>query len=702
VEVSGLGADTPARLQAEAAATTLKRVLPGGAMFFILILGFAVATDAGRQHLGWATLTLVVVAGCGVARQVLVTRALQRKDPRVWFWLSAFTLVITATFGTYLGVVVHSLGASTPSLLLVLVTAATVPNAAHAYSARTWLMRVGCGLLVGLPLLGILTSGSHLKYVMAAMLTVQLFYAIYLGGRLGVEYWSSAFTREQLHELIAKNPDALGIVRDGEILFINPAWSRSLQTPIAEVVGTRLESHVHPDDAEALRAFLDGPANAGPSREFAFQRRDGTSVSWEILPGQELTFEGRVGRVIVARDVTDRNLLREQLLQAERLASLGTMAAGVAHEINNPLTYVLGNIDHVLKELPDLAEPLREALVDAREGAQQVSVIVRDLKAFSRVEKEQVRATDLERVLELAVKMTASNTRHRATVGLDLVPMPPVLADEAKLGQVFVNLLLNAADAIADGDVEGNEIAVATSLDAAGNVVVTVRDTGGGIPDDVLPRIFDPFFTTKAVGTGTGLGLAICHTSVRSFGGEISVTSEVGHGTTFTIRLVACGEIVAPPVSPPVSPGPIAIRRLLVIDDDVAVARAISRMLGRHFDVVTEHGGAAALSRLDGGERFDVVLCDVMMPGMTGIQLQVEVERRHPGVAATMIFMSGGACTAEADAFVERFQERFIAKPFTWHNMQPLLERVLPALAPVASADRPPASPLRVPRRLPG
>jgi signal transduction histidine kinase len=240
---------------------------------------------------------------------------------------------------------------------------------------------------------------------------------------------------------------------------------------------------------------------------------------------------------------------------------MGTLAAGVAHEINNPLTYIMANIGFVTERLNKLkrsltpsppggsagplavlAEQLEElvtALGEAQEGALRVRKIVRDLKIFAWSDQERYGAVDVRAAIEAAATMTAADITARARLVKELHPVPPVMASESRLGQVFLNLITNAVQAIKEGHPAENEIRISTGTDAMGRVVVVVADTGAGIPPEVMRRIFDPFFTTKPLGIGTGLGLYICHGIVRALGGELTVESEPGRGSRFRVALPA-------------------------------------------------------------------------------------------------------------------------------------------------------------------
>jgi len=366
----------------------------------------------------------------------------------------------------------------------------------------------------------------------------------------------------------------------------------------------------------------------------------------------------------------ERRRIHEQLLISERMASVGALAAGVAHEINNPLAIVVGNLDVVLERLAALGRAgsplsdLEQPLHDAQEAAERVRVIVRDLKMLSRAgDEEHHGPLDIHRVLDSGLRMATNEIRHRARLVRAYGDVPQVEGNEARLGQLFLNLFINAAQAIVEGRADANEIRVVTMRGNEGEVVVEVHDTGCGIPRESLKQIFDAFYTTKPVGIGTGLGLAICHRIVTMHKGAIAVESEVGRGTMFRVTLPAAGGAAVSP--PPLEAAPAEHRAaILVVDDEEGLCSAIKRILESEHDVVTVSSAGEALQRLHGGERFDLILCDLMMPEMTGMDLHAELARSLPDLAAKMIFMTGGAFTENASRFLDQHPGRSVDKPF--------------------------------------
>ncbi len=485
----------------------------------------------------------------------------------------------------------------------------------------------------------------------------------------------------RFRQLVERTPDATIVHRLGTIIFLNPAALAMLGHEEADLLGSSIMELIDPDDragivkrAERLRET--GETN--PPAEVRLRSRGGgvVAVEFSAIPAD---FDGEPAILCVARDVSAQRAMQARLLVSDRMASIGTLAAGVAHEINNPLTFVLANVSHASELLAQGSiAPAIEALADAREGAERVRRIVGDLKAFSRPDDERLLALDPRPVLRSSIAMARNEIRHRARLEERFEAIPLVLANDARLGQVFVNLLVNAAQAIPAGAADRNTIQVTTRTDAGGRAVVEVRDTGCGISRASLGRVFDPFFTTKPIGDGTGLGLSICHRIVASFGGEIEVESEEGAGTTVRVTLPAA-ELQAEGAALPAAAEAAAPRRgrVLAIDDEPMIGAVIRRALrGLHETVVTT-SGREALDRLLGGENFDVVLCDLMMPQLSGMDVHAELSQRLPAVAARMIFLSGGTFTVAAERFLAEVPNPRLTKPFEMGSLRAAVDEML-------------------------
>jgi signal transduction histidine kinase/CheY-like chemotaxis protein len=384
--------------------------------------------------------------------------------------------------------------------------------------------------------------------------------------------------------------------------------------------------------------------------------------------------------LVLVRDVTITRQMEQQLALTERMATLGTVAAGVAHELNNPLTYILSNVSLALEELDASGRPLdlsalRQTLRDARDGGLRVQRIVADLGVFSRGgASDEIRPTDVREVLESVFTMTQAEVRARARLVAELERTVAVDAEPARLGQVFVNLLVNAAQAISDGTPAQHQVRVRSWVDDDGWQLVDISDDGVGIAPELLPRVFEPFVTTKSSQGGTGLGLAICHRIVTELGGSIGVESELGVGTRFRVRLPPSARRL-PVGGPELAPGPSLRARILLVDDEPLIARVFARSLAQH-DVESAASGEEALERLLQA-RFDLVLCDLTLGGMSGLDLREAVRARDPELAERFLFVSGGALTPAAQDLINHEPERCISKPVSPDDLRARVQLAL-------------------------
>ena len=268
--------------------------------------------------------------------------------------------------------------------------------------------------------------------------------------------------------------------------------------------------------------------------------------------------------------------------------------------------------------------------------------------------------------------MTSNAIRHHAMLRFAYGTTPFVEADEGELVQVFTNLLVNAYHAVGDGKSNEHEVRVVTYTDEGGRAVVEVRDTGCGIPPENLSGIFDPFFTTKAIGEGTGLGLSICHGIVTALGGRLTVESAVGKGSVFRVVLPPATRRREGPEKAPAEAPSLRRGRILVIDDEMAVGAAMTRVFKREHSVVVEMEARDALARL-ATEDFDVIFCDLMMPTMSGVEFYEALVKAKPAAARRIVFMTGGAFTERSKDFLESVANVSIAKPFDVGSLRAVL-----------------------------
>ena len=528
----------------------------------------------------------------------------------------------------------------------------------------------------------------------------------------GFTWRQRAVLRRRTHQLHARSdasfravvdlmPDLISAYRNRELIYLNLANRRFLGVDGHHDRWQDIKAYswVHPDDrtlAEELFRKV-GDLDSRGNAEFVELRLRAADASWRVCEVSANVVEvgGVLTVVATGRDITEPKRMRAKLLLSDRMASLGTLAAGIAHEINNPLAYVTGNLESLAETVeaamrsPIATEcgELSAAINDARDGAERVRKIVHGLRSFSRSEEERRVPLALPGILEAAIRLTGNEVRHRAQLVRELGATPLVVADDGRLTQVFINLLVNAAHSIPEGHSDDNRITVRTHTDDQGRAVIEVGDTGVGMAPEVQARVFDPFFTTKDVGEGTGLGLSICHGIISGLDGQISIESALARGTV--VRVVLPAHVPVPEAAPPpaIEPTPAVNghrrHRVLLVDDEPLVAHTMERLLRRDYDVTVALCGREAIEHITGGARFDAIVSDVMMPNMTGIELIEELQRVAPDQAQRMIFLSGGAFTSQTRECLDALRAPQLEKPVT--------AKVLRAtVLQVASEPRPP------------
>ena len=487
--------------------------------------------------------------------------------------------------------------------------------------------------------------------------------------------------------LIDALPIAAMAHRAGRVLHANAAFTVALGfAEVGALNGRLLEELLHEDDRTLVASRTRDLAAESPSLP-------AVDIRWRCADGASVTMGTSSARMRIDGEATFIELgpvagpsaAHAPFAPMRQLASVVSLAAGVAHGINNPLTYVLANLDSLREQLRTLAGKLPQATLDeldevaaeAKTGAERVARIVHSLKVFSRIDEEQRARTELHPILEAACALASNEIRHRARLVKVYRPIPPVEANDARLTLVFFNIFINAVQAIQPGRADDNQIDVRTWTDD-GRAFIEIRDTGCGIASEDLPRIFDPFFTTRPQEIGTGLGLSMCHGIVTALGGEIAVESTVSVGTTVRVSLPSfSGVAPVAPVVTRVSTGSGRSGKILVVDDDAAICTAIRRTLGRRHQVTTTTSGREAIDRVKGGERYDLILCDLMMPMVTGMEVHAELALAVPEQADRIVFLTGGAFTAQAREFLNRIPNERFEKPFDGGRLRMLAKEMV-------------------------
>lgn len=496
-------------------------------------------------------------------------------------------------------------------------------------------------------------------------------------------------TRDFLRNTLNAVPDPLFVMdRAHRLVVVNRAFCEFLGRREQDLLGATGPEFLPAHEAQAFwdqdeQIFTSGKPFQS---EMSFAHMGDGQLRTIVIKKAVFTEPGGGSFLIaVLRDITDRKRLETQLVLADRLSSIGTLAAGVVHEINNPLAYVCSNLSFLEESLAQPAVPsealpeLREVLAETQEGINRVRTIIRGVKTFARSDETRSGPVEVHQAIDGALRLVRKELEYRAQLERVLEPVPAILGNEGRLGQVLVNLLVNALQAFPQKDPGRNRICVSTRSSGEGTVIIEVEDNGPGMSPEVRQHIFDPFFTTKPVGEGTGLGLSICQSIIQSMNGKIEVESEQGRGSLFRLVLPAAQARVGTESRTQASPveraGP--RRRLLLIDAEPAVGTSVRRLLQEAHEVYSVQDVSMALKLLSRGERYDAILCDVVLPGMSGVDLLRELEQHEPGLARRTGFMTSGTFSTPAREIMASYSGELLEKPFEPERLRRFVQRLL-------------------------
>jgi len=512
-------------------------------------------------------------------------------------------------------------------------------------------------------------------------------------------------TETQSRLLLTRATDGIIVVDAAtRVLFANPAACALLGAPCEALLGEPFE---HPVPDEGRQVVFRAQSSDGQSQQLT------ATAIVSIWDGREAT--------ILQLQPTQRPSappsappslpphLSAPRVSEDRLRAVGRLAAGLAHEVNNPLTFVLANLEslreshqairrfiHLLRvdlstreavtpqsfeqlageaNLQEVIDDAADMLTDCYKGMHRIQDIARSLGTFSRADDDHAEMIDLTRIVDDACAMVFNQIRYRARLVKRFEPIPLVAAFPGRIAQALVNLLTNAAEAIEGGAYEKHRIVVSTRLDGE-HVVIGVRDTGAGIGEEHRDRIFTAGFTTKAGQGGMGLGLASCRRAAEEHGGRLDVHHLHEGGTRFELIIpVETGFEVTETRhdSRPVSEAPLTRSRLLIVDDDAMVLSALRRRLRRRYDVVTALGGVEALALLAADPEFDSIVCDLMMPRVDGKSFYDAIVAENPNLAERIVFMSGGAFTPRLRKFAASVRNPVLQKPVSREDLEAML-----------------------------
>jgi PAS domain S-box-containing protein len=494
-------------------------------------------------------------------------------------------------------------------------------------------------------------------------------------------------SEERFRALVDSLVESVWIVRDSQVMYANSAALVLLQITESELQGKPFLALVHKNDRPHVEQCFQRVLRGDPVPPFECRLSQGNCQTLLVeLSSIGIDYEG--GRAILSfgRDVTERKRMEASLLQSDRLASLGMLAGGMAHSLNNPLTYVLLNLDHLAARLPHMAgdaagiADAMARMAEAREGAERMASIVKRMRNLARTDDSEIRAIDLSSVLESVVEIVGNEMQHRGRFTTAFEQVPPVVANESRIEQVCLGLVLFAARILPEDSAKTCEVSLALYSDERENAIIEIVCEGVELHASQLRDLFEPFALNEEARTAV-FGLSVCNSIVEQLGGQIQAESRPGIGLCLRATFPCSRSFTTEPPPPssqqssnPPS-APVSSARILVIDDDPGVGRALRLMLEEEHNVTSYTSPREALRILLQDQEFDLVFCDLMMPELTGMDIYQVLRFNRPGYEARLVFMTGGAFTGPAKRFLAQVPNPRIEKPFNLRALQRIVQR---------------------------
>jgi PAS domain S-box-containing protein len=484
-------------------------------------------------------------------------------------------------------------------------------------------------------------------------------------------------SEEKFRNIFKASPDPTYIAAlDGRIIEFNDVLMVQSGYSSEDIASMNvINFYAHPEDRHILikRILEEGCVE---NYELQLKRKDGTLIeTLATVVSRKDKDDNVIGFQGIVKDVTEKRRMELQLMQSEKLSSLGTMISGVAHELNNPLTSIIGNAQLLARR--DVPDNIRNKVNVILKESIRSSKIVAGLLAFAREHKPERSMVNINTVVMESMKLREYDLKVNS-IGVKVTlreDLPETFADPFQIQQVFINIISNARDELAGRD--RSALAIKTDRKDS-SIIVEFTDNGPGIPDALLKKIFDPFFTTKDIGKGTGLGLSIAYGIIKEHGGTISVESKPEKGTKFIVVLPITnrGKPVPGDVVRPVEPAR-HTATLLVVDDEESVRELLAEALSEGgYRAETASNGEEAMGLL-GKRSYDAVISDIKMPGMGGKELYEYVRKYSPEIADRIIFITGDVLNKETESFIRTTKNRSIEKPFNTDALLKILDDLL-------------------------
>ena len=492
--------------------------------------------------------------------------------------------------------------------------------------------------------------------------------------------------KKEMHAVLRQLPVPILILQSDTIAFANETWESMMGHSRQHASeGQYIDQLIHPEDWERAKASASGQQSNKDLRSygaFRFRRTDGSYAPVDITHTQQVEYEGLLSTMLVCKAKTNQTKIKSFKDVGEGTSSVEDLASGVAHQINNPLTYLMSSLDEIQKihhQLGHIIRPrflateMSKHIEQANLGVRRIRNIVGDLKAMTGTGLEVHKNVDTSQILHTVVTSLRHELQGRATLDLQIQPTPLVQACPEQLSQAFINLLLNAVQSFEDRASQENIVCVSTTVQSPEMLEVVIADNGPGIPSALLAQVSHPFFTTRTNRGQLGIGLSAANHIVSQMGGSLRIDSTESKGTTVTVTLpVAETHAPSPQENPLVdAPGRVQPRNILCIDDEPLIGRALQRIFDMHTVTIVPSGIEAL--RLCREHHYDLVLCDVMMPEMNGLQFLAILREVHPQIANTLVFMSGGVCGPNVIRQLNTIPNKIISKPFDAKTIRDLV-----------------------------
>jgi PAS domain S-box-containing protein len=485
------------------------------------------------------------------------------------------------------------------------------------------------------------------------------------------------------HDMFTTSAIGMYIVQNSKFKLINPQFSENLGYTEDELLNKNYQDIVFPEDRSKVKEKATAMLKGRSTSPYEYRYITGNGETrWVSESVASIEYHGKKATLGTSMDITELKELEQELLTSSKLASVGELAAGIAHEINNPLTGVMG-FAQLLVEKKDTPREISKDLESIYQESKRAVRIVQNLLRFARQYKPEKKYVDINELIESTLELQSyelkiNNIKVEKNFGTGI---PLIIGDYNQLQQVILNIVVNAQQAITETKLRGRIII--TTFAENGHVKISIADSGPGITSETMSKIFDPFFTTKQVGKGSGLGLSVCHGFVTEHGGKLYAESIPGKGATFFIELPIMLKntgVVKEKEAAQTEKGKITSKhtgKILVVDDEPAICDILEKILSEEgHEVDTARSGRIAVNKL-AAKKYDICIIDLKMPGMGGSELFSIIQQTYPELSDKVLFITGDTVTVDTHDILQSTGRPYLTKPFDYNKFMELINSIL-------------------------